>query len=84
MEKTSAPMKTMPNARRVFGAHTPFGGSLPGLLGFGGVGRSAYCRLDCEIGGKGRAGRVLSLEKPRSDGLIVDILVQGELRRSSR
>jgi hypothetical protein len=50
MEYMSAPINTIPNARRVFGAQTPFGGSLPGLLGLGGFGRSAYPRLYCEIG----------------------------------
>lgn len=83
MEYISAPMKTIPKARRVFGAQTPFGGMLPGPLGLGGFGRSAYCRLNCEIGRDGRAGRALSFDKHLSDGLIVDILIQGELRRGS-
>lgn len=83
MEYINAPINTIPKARRVFGAQTPFGGSLPALLGLEGFGRSAYCRLNCEIVRDGRAGRALSLDRLLKDGLIVDIFVQGELHRNS-
>jgi hypothetical protein len=80
MEYINAPINTIPKAMRVFGAHTPFEGSLPGLLGLGGFGWPAYRRRNCEMGRDRRAGRALRFDKHLREGLVVDILVRRELR----
>jgi hypothetical protein len=79
IEYTNAPINTIPKARRVFGAQTPFGGLLRGLLELGGFGRSEYPRRHREIEIEcraGRAGRALSFDKHLKDGLIADIMAR--------
>lgn len=74
IEYINAPINTTPKARRVLGAQAPFGGSRLDLLGFWGVGWSAYPRRYCEIGIKRWAAQALYLDKHRKADLTVDIM----------